>query len=434
MLRRIRREQVTLGMFVHRFEGSWLDHPFWLPRFHLTEAKDIARIHDSSVAGVVIDEERGVPLEGADIMAGAKEGGALVVERILPAKSLSAGQRPHSFAEEREHAVALVKHAAREMKRLFAAVHAGEKIQLKAFAPLVAEVMASVTRNPYALIAITRLKKQDQYTYVHSLAVSALMTSFARRLGMPESDVFDYGLAGLVHDIGKIVVPERILKKPGSLTEAEFALVRTHPEQGYRLLSQHAGAPDIVLDVCRHHHERLDGSGYPHGLKGDQISRAARIAAICDVYDALTSNRSYKAAWKAGEAIGRMSDWDGHFDRDLLFGFMKIIGIYPAGLLVYLRSNRLAVTMPNDRRTSRPKVRVFFCTRDHAQLALLDLVLDDDLGHDQIVREEYPLDWGITDWPLVVEQLMSGAVPKIISAFPAGTSANRSVSHLAEAS
>lgn len=433
MLRRIRRDQVTLGMFVHRFEGSWLDHPFWLPRFHLTDAKDLARIRESSVTGVVIDEGRGLALDNADSGAAAEDGAAFVAGHDLLSPPLLPAQRRHGFAEERERAVALVKHSVREIKRLFAEAHAGEKVRLTAFAPLVAEVMASVARNPYALIAVTRLKKQDEYTYVHSLAVSALMTSFARHLDMPESEVFDYGVAGIVHDIGKIVVPNKILQKPGPLTDAEFALVRTHPEQGYRLLSRHAGASDVVLDVCRHHHERLDGSGYPFGLKDGQISRAARIAAICDVYDALTSNRSYKAAWKADEAIGRMYDWDGNFDRELLLGFMKTIGVYPPGLLVYLSSNRLAVTMPNDRRTSRPKVRVFFCARERTQLPLLDLVLDDDLGHDQIVREESPVDWGIAGWPLVAEQLMSGCVPKIVSVRPADTTSDRPAFDLADA-
>ena len=147
----------------------------------------------------------------------------------------------------------------------------------------------------------------------------------------------------------------------------------------------------------------------------------------------MTSNRSYKAAWKAEEAIGRMYDWDGNFDRELLLGFMKTIGVYPPGLLVYLSSNRLAVTMPNDRRTSRPKVRVFFCARERTQLPLLDLVLDDDLGHDQIVREESPVDWGITGWPLVAEQLMSGCVPKIVSVRPADTTSDRPARHLADA-
>lgn len=305
-------------MFIHAFEGPWLHHPFWLPRFKVTEMADLTRILVSDVPGVVIDESRGLPFAEPDPDHAIQARPPLAAEPVpvdgtAPlTRSLLGEQRARGFAEERKHAVGLVKHSTREMKRLFAAAHAGEGLQLEQFTPLITEVMASLTRNSHALIALTRLKRRDEYTYVHSLAVSALMTSFGRNLGMAETEVFELGLAGLLHDIGKMIVPDRILSKPDSLTDEEFALVRTHPEQGYILLSQALDTPAVVLDVCRHHHERLDGTGYPFKLKADAISRSARIAAICDVYDALTSNRSYKTAWTAEEAITRMYDWSGH--------------------------------------------------------------------------------------------------------------------------
>lgn len=413
MLRRITRDQVKLGMYVHAFDGSWLSHPFWFSRFHVTEPKQLLQIRNSAVDGIIIDDDRGLPPEapttsGTSTVARAPDG----PPHTTRASSLAA-QRSHSFSDEREHAAALVKSSAKEVKRLFAAAHDGEQVELAAFTPLVADVVASISRNPYALIAITRIKKQDEYTYVHSLAVSALMASLAKNLGMSDAEVLEYGLAGLVHDIGKMAVPDGILKKPDALTEEEFAIVRTHPEQGYRLLSRNADISAVILDVCRHHHERLDGSGYPFRLKGDQISRAARIAAICDVYDALTSNRSYKKAWSASATINRMHDWSGHFDRELLFAFMKTVGVYPAGLLVYLRSNRLGVVMPNGRRSSRPKVRAFYCARNRVPLPLEDVIPEEDLMHDQVIREEYALDWGFTDWPLVAEQLINGVTPQL---------------------
>lgn len=402
MLRRIERDQVRLGMFIHAFEGAWVHHPFWLPRFRVTDAADLARIRDSAVPGVVIDEARGLPLAPAAPPASA-------AEAPTAHRSLLALEAARSFAEESEAAARLVTRSTAEMKRLFASVHAGEGLELDAFATLAREVVASVTRNPFALVAITRLKKRDEYTYVHSLAVSALMASFARTLGASEAEVFELGLAGLLHDVGKMIVPERILKKPESLTGEEFAIVRTHPEQGYLLLSQNPAIQPLILDVCRHHHERLDGSGYPFRLKAEQISRAARIAAICDVYDALTSDRPYKRAWTPQEAIARMADWSGHFDRTLLFAFMKAIGVYPPGLLVRLRSNRLGVILPNGRRASRPRVRAFYDCRDKAPLPIEDLVVEDDLAHDQIVSEDYPLDWGFYDWPRMAEALLRGA-------------------------
>lgn len=413
MLRRIARDQVELGMYVHGFVGSWLNHPFWFSRFHVTDHKQLLRIHNSAVDGIIIDDDRVLLLAASDTPGGSSVTHVAGVPGHLRRPSARPGQHPCSFAEEVGRAAALVKSSAKEIKRLFGAARDGEQVSLAAFTPLVVEVLASISRNPHALIAIMRLRKQDEYTYVHSLAVSALMASLAKNLGMSDADILDYGLAGLVHDIGKMAVPEAILRKAGALSDEEFAIVRTHPEQGYRLLVQNAEISPVILDVCRHHHERLDGSGYPFGLKGDQISRAARIAAICDVYDALTSNRSYKDAWRPSAAIARMHTWSEHFDRDLLFAFMQTIGVYPVGLLVYLRSNRLAVVMPNGRRSSRPKVRVFYCARQRAPLPLEDVLPEQDLGQDQIVREEQALDWGFTDWPLVADQLINGVPPRL---------------------
>lgn len=413
MLRRIERDQVRLGMFIHAFEGAWTRHPFWLPRFRLTEPADLASILDSDVPGVVIDEARGVPLSPGPTTPAASPGNGSGPPPPPPRRSSLAVEAARSFAEEREQAARLVSHSTREMKRLFASAHAGAGLELEAFTPLVTEVLASVSRNPFALVAITRLKKRDEYTYVHSLAVSALMTSFARTLGMGEAEVFELGLAGLLHDIGKMIVPERILRKPDSLTDEEFALVRTHPEQGYLLLSQNPATQPVILDVCRHHHERVDGSGYPLRLKGSEISRAARIAAICDVYDALTSDRAYKRAWTPQDAVARMAEWTGHFDRGLLVAFMKAVGVFPPGMLVRLRSNRLGVVLPNGRRASRPSVRAFYCCREKTALPIADVVVGDDLAHDAIVGEEYALDWGLLDWPGISAALLRGAAPEI---------------------
>jgi HD-GYP domain-containing protein (c-di-GMP phosphodiesterase class II) len=413
MLRRITRDQVRLGMFIHAFDGPYLQHPFWLPRFRLTDPADLTRILESEIPGLTIDESRGVALAATEQpVSQVPVPEPAPSTRTLPA-ALLAPQRERSFEQEREQATKLIRHSTAEMTRLFRAVHAGEGMNFDDFTPLVCEVMSSVSRNPHALIALTRLRSRDEYTFIHSLSVSALLTRFGRSLGMAELDVFELGLAGLLHDVGKMIVPDKVLNKPGSLTDEEFALVRTHPEQGYILLSQTPDTPHVVLDVCRHHHERIDGTGYPFRLKGDAISRAARIAAICDVYDALTSQRAYKSAWSPEEAICRMYEWSGHFDRELLVQFMRAMGVYPPGLLVRLRSNRLAVTMPNGRRASRMKVRVFYCTRERRPLPLEDVTIDDNLAHDQILSEEYPLDWGFTGWPIIAEQLSKGMAPKL---------------------
>jgi putative nucleotidyltransferase with HDIG domain len=168
---------------------------------------------------------------------------------------------------------------------------------------------------------MTRMKTKDEATFLHSLAVSALMIRLARHLKIDKFLVPVLGMGGLLHDIGKIGTPIEILTKTGALTDAEMEIIRLHPERGHHMLSRGKGMPEIVLDVCLHHHERLDGKGYPSGLRDGEISLYARMAAICDVYDALTA-RPYKKPWTASEAISWMLDTKGLFDRDVLREFI----------------------------------------------------------------------------------------------------------------
>jgi len=140
------------------------------------------------------------------------------------------------------------------------------------------------------------------------------MVSLARQLGLSEDLVREAGLAGLLHDVGKMTMPVEVLNKPGSLTDAEFVVMRSHPERGHALLLAAGSIPASALDVCLHHHEKYDGSGYPYRLQGEAISLFARMGAVCDVYDAITSNRPYKKAWNPAESLARMAQWTGHFD------------------------------------------------------------------------------------------------------------------------
>lgn len=213
-------------------------------------------------------------------------------------------------------------------------------------------------------------------------------------------------MAGLLHDIGKMGVPALVLNKAGKLTDAEFQSVRTHPEHGYQLLSNTPNVGEIALDVCRHHHEKMDGSGYPFGLRADAISLVARLGAICDVYDALTSDRAYKKAWSPTEAIGAMWSWEGHFDRDLLFTFMQSIGVFPAGMLVRLRSNRLAIVLENKRRNSRPRVLCFYDIRERLLIPVEEVTIEDNLASDSIVAPTQPDEWGLNNWDCLSESLL----------------------------
>jgi HD-GYP domain-containing protein (c-di-GMP phosphodiesterase class II) len=220
------------------------------------------------------------------------------------------------------------------------------------------------------------LKTKDDYTFMHSVAVCALMVALARQLGMSEALCREAGLAGLVHDVGKALMPLEVLGKPGKLTDDEWRIMRGHPGRGFALLEDGGTATAAMMDVALHHHERVDGTGYPHRLAGDGISELARMGAICDVYDAVTSNRPYKAGWDPAESIAKMAAWKGHFDSRLFNAFVHSLGIYPTGSVVRLESGRLAVVAEqNPGALLTPVVVMFFSTRSqmHIEPQRMDL-------------------------------------------------------------
>jgi putative nucleotidyltransferase with HDIG domain len=384
-------------MWIHSIQGSWFSHPFWKARFLLQSPEDVAMLRNADIDGVTIDTDRGCDVEAAPRHPPVATPDQPQDERTPPPPAVRRSARPCGMAAEIARATRIARQSKEIMSRPFDQARLGKVIEADALAPLVADISASLTRNRSTLTSILRLKHKDEYTYMHSVSVGALMVNLARELDMDEDAVRDAGTAGLLHDIGKVAVPAMVLNKPGALTDAEFAAVKTHPERGYALLRRAGRMPEGALEVCLHHHEKIDGSGYPHGLKGDEISLLARMGAICDVYDALTSNRPYKAGWRAADAIQKMQSWAGHFDPRILSAFIRCVGIYPVGSLVRLRSDRLAVVTEVDAdNLTRPMVRAFMTLPDRAPMRPHDINLRDD--DDAIVSVEDPADWSLIDW------------------------------------
>jgi HD-GYP domain-containing protein (c-di-GMP phosphodiesterase class II) len=272
----------------------------------------------------------------------------------------------------------------------------GKAIQAETLLPVATRIAASVERNPGVFSALLRLRQQDAYTYMHSVSVGALMVGLGRQLGMESHELPELGLAGLLHDIGKVGVELELLNKKGRLTEEEFDRLREHAHYGHRLLAR-GNASEIALNVARHHHERSDGSGYPDRLAGDAISLHARMAAVCDVYDATTSDRPYKEAWQPAHALRKMAEWSrSQYDTRVFHAFVRTVGIYPIGTLVRLASGYLGVVLDqNEQALLAPRVKVFYSI-DRAH-RIPPQVVDLAQAGDEILSHEDPDVWGISD-------------------------------------
>jgi putative nucleotidyltransferase with HDIG domain len=400
MKKKIKVDQLRLDMFVHEFCGTWMEHPFWRARFALRSADDLARVRASGVTEVWIDTDKGLDIVGGQSVEEVAE----AVERELA----FAASMPMVFdtAADSEaglaRAAALYRRSIPKIATLFTEARLGGLVDVQGCESLVAEISDSVMRDPGALISLVRLKRRDEYTYMHSVAVCALMVSLARHLGLPAAQVRVAGVAGLLHDLGKALMPLEILNKPGKLTDDEFAMMKTHPERGHELLVQQDQGDDVVRDVCLHHHEKVDGSGYPHRLRGDQLTLFAKMGAVCDVYDAVTSLRTYKDAWDPGEALRRMAQWKGHFDVPVFQAFVKTVGIYPVGALVRLQSGRLAVvTAQNPHALLTPKVKAFFSTKSNMRIEPQEIDLSSHWCKDKVVACESPSKWPFKDLDLL---------------------------------
>jgi len=375
MLKRIPVDQVRLGMYVQELCGPWLDHPFWKTRFVMGDAADLAKLQSSNVQEIWIDASKGLDVVQAPAGAAVVEAAAPIVEAPPPAPVDIAPARADLRAEL-PRAAALMNQARDTVTSLFNEARMGRALDIDRCLPLVDEIASSVWRNPGAIISLARLKTHDQYTYMHSVAVCALMVALARQLGMNEDETREVGVAGLLHDMGKAAMPIDVLNKRSSLSDAEFGIMKTHPQAGHAMLAEGGAVGALTLDVCLHHHERPDGKGYPHGLSGAALTRAARMGAVCDVYDAITSNRPYKNAWDPADSIAKMASWKGQFDPLVFQAFVKSLGIYPIGSLVSLKSERLAVIVDQGPGSlTMPLVKVFYSIKSRAPLRveLVDL-------------------------------------------------------------
>ncbi|TDV69790.1 HD-GYP domain-containing protein [Pseudomonas sp. LP_7_YM] len=396
MLRKIAVCDLTLGMYIHEFCRPRNHDPFWTLHVErkLLDEGVLQRIQEST-RQVWIDTGRGKsPEPQVHILAAASE-------RVSESDTA-----PASMERELTRARMICGRAKDAVTVMFTDARMGRAMNVKDVDLLVEEISTSVMRHPHALISLSRLKTSDEYTYMHSVAVCALMVALARQMELNEELVREAGVAGLMHDVGKMMIAPAILNKPARLTVDEYEAMKYHPQAGLEILEHCQQVTSAVRDVCLHHHEKIDGSGYPHGLKGEEISLFAKMGAVCDVYDAVTSDRPYKKGWDAARSIREMASWKGHFDEKILQHFVKTVGIYPVGALVRLKSERLGVVVEQGEKSLlHPKVKVFLSTRTRIAFEPHVINLANPVEKDAIIKFELAEDWGVQD----VEKMWAGA-------------------------
>ncbi len=307
MLVKIAKDRIRKGMFVESVACP--SREFARRRFLIKSDAELAAIRATSAQEVSINIQLGLDAEGRAPQA---DKGRQALDRAQVAAVRS--DVSQSAKALRTSLNGLVEGGALDMDNLSQA--ADENASLWSDSTVVA-------------LEVTRLKSKDETTYVHSLAVSGMMTLLARSLEMDEDTVRILGVAGMLHDIGKLLIPNEILTKPGKLTDEERHVIRNHPDGGYRLLRTYPELPQVVLDICRLHHEALDGSGYPLGLKQKELSLPVRLSTVCDVFEALTSVRPYKRPWTSTQALDWMFARPQFFDRKLVIRLGSVLADAP---------------------------------------------------------------------------------------------------------
>jgi len=412
MLKKIRVDEVQLGMHIKEFCGSWMDHPFWRGQFVITDPKDLDKIRASKVREVMIDTDKGIDTP-TNAAAAPADPDPTVDEQAEAMEQVVKYDRPAHVPvtkvtsdKEFARAAAICKQATGAVHSMFQEARMGRAMDTVVAKQVVDDITDSVTRNGGALISLARLKTADDYTYMHSVAVCALMVALGRQIGMNDEETKAAGFAGLLHDVGKMAIPMEVLNKPGKLTDEEFAIVKAHPAEGLRLLQESGVTDAAAIDVCIHHHEKTNGTGYPYGLNDAQISRLAKMGAVCDVYDAITSNRPYKAGWDPAQSLKQMASWvNGHFDPRIFQAFVSSLGIYPTGSLVLLDNNRLAVvTDQSSESLLKPVVKAFFSTRSAQRIPPEVINLSAPNCRVKILGREDPDKWKFPD----LDELWSG--------------------------
>ncbi|MEH6626279.1 MAG: HD-GYP domain-containing protein [Motiliproteus sp.] len=394
MIKKIKIEMLAIGMYIHDLNCRWIDHNFVRNQFKVTDAALLKKVRDIGSRELYIDTAKGDDAENALSKKEDDRRQDQAVKEILQDVKPPAS-KPAEYYQELSRAITLSRDASQLINNTMNDVRLGKQVKLEQTSKTVERMTQSLMRNPNALMGLGRIRDADQYTFEHSVSICTLMVAFAQYLKLDADAVHQIGIGAMLHDIGKIQVPDEILNKPGKLTDAEFDIMRGHAELSRQLLEKAPGITPIALAVAAEHHERYDGSGYPLGLKGDEISLYGQMAAIVDVYDAITSDRCYHKGMPPTVALRKIYEWSKfHFNPGLAQRFIRFVGVYPAGSVVELKSNLIALVLSKDSKDPlNPSVLVVYDTESKKMITPTERNLK--AHQDSIIGYTIAEKWGL---------------------------------------
>lgn len=263
-----------------------------------------------------------------------------------PAREIDVSNLEDAYYKELSRAKEIHRHTLQTARTTLINAKLGKLMPVKQIETTAEQIVESVSRNPDALVSLAQIKGYDEYVYVHSVNVAILITSLAYSMGYKEERLVQAGIGGILHDIGKMGIPENILNKKGKYNSGEYAIMKRHPDIGISMLKGYRNINDFSRTVVIQHHERYNGSGYPRQLTGSMISEIGLIAAVADVYDAVTTDKDYRAAWTPHRALAMIfQGCDMEYSRRIVEFFTKHLGIYPVGSFVKLSTGEKGIVI-----------------------------------------------------------------------------------------
>jgi len=398
MLKKISVKELKPGMYVTNISQEGVKLGSDQREGRIKDEATVKALQQRGVKDLIIDTEQGDDSEEAVALEPADDSRDLAGEIHTTSEKTteSVEIQTASFEQEFKKAGKIHNEALGLVNNALEAAQNGQAIDTKPFEEMASNFMDSVVRNQNALACLSRIRDKDSYLMEHSVNVAVLMSILGKYLELDNRYLHQCVTGALLHDIGKVMIPDTILHKPGKLTDDEFTIMKRHSLYSQKILEKSKGFPQVSINVAGQHHERLDGKGYPAGLAGDEVTQEARMASVVDVYDAITADRVYHDGMTPSTALKRMLEWCGpHLDVKYVHAFIKAMGVYPVGSLVELDNGMAGIVIEETASTMKPVLRIIYSLKSNCFVEVTRLDLSKEGKAVSIVKAIDPVDHGI---------------------------------------